>query len=122
MRSVIGNTLVLRDGAPWLSLGTPGNVHCTIPQVLSSILDFGLAPPEAEDRPRMLPLEDDYTLSIESGIGEPVVSGLAKLGILVDPLPRYDYHMGSFQMSWRDADGMLHGIAGPRRSGKAAGL
>jgi gamma-glutamyltranspeptidase/glutathione hydrolase len=122
MRSVIGNTLVLRDGAPWLSLGTPGNVHCTIPQVLSSILDSGMAPPEAEDRPRMLPLQDDYTLSIESGIGEPVVTGLAKLGILVDPLPRYDYHMGSFQMSWRDADGMLHGIAGPRRSGKAGAV
>jgi gamma-glutamyltranspeptidase / glutathione hydrolase len=28
MRSVIGNTIVLRDGKPWWSLGSPGNVHC----------------------------------------------------------------------------------------------
>jgi gamma-glutamyltranspeptidase / glutathione hydrolase len=122
MRSVIGNTLVLRNGRPWLSLGSPGNVHCTVPQVLSNVLDFGLDPPAAEDAPRMLPLGDDYTLSIESRIPETVVAGLAKLGILVDPLPGYDYHMGSFQMSWRDEDGLLHGIAGPRRSGKAGGL
>jgi gamma-glutamyltranspeptidase / glutathione hydrolase len=40
----------------------------------------------------------------------------------VDPLPSYDYHMGSFQMSWRDGDGRLHATAGPRREGKAAGF
>ena len=34
LTSVIGNTIVLHDGRPWISLGTPGNVHCTIPQML----------------------------------------------------------------------------------------
>src|SRR5262249_38754441 len=34
MRSVIGNTIVLKDGKPVWSLGSPGNVHCTVPQVL----------------------------------------------------------------------------------------
>lgn len=122
MRSVIGNTLVLRDGKPWWSLGSPGNVHCTVPQVLSNVLDYGLDPYAAEDAPRMLPLEDDYRLSVESRLGPGVVEGLARLGILVEPLPRYDYHMGSFQMSWRGEDGRLYGAAGPRRAGSAAGL
>jgi gamma-glutamyltranspeptidase/glutathione hydrolase len=122
MRSVIGNTIVFKEGKPVWSLGTPGNVFCTIPQVLLNRLDYGMDPYEAEDAPRMLPMTDDYKVPIESRIPESVVRGLAKLGVTVDPLPRYDYHMGSFQMSWRDEDGTLHASAGPRRSGVAAGF
>ncbi|MDP9102073.1 MAG: gamma-glutamyltransferase [Actinomycetota bacterium] len=121
VRSVLSNTLVLRDGRPWLALGSPGNVHCTVPQVLSGILDHGLDPYEAEDAPRCLPFEDNYTISVESRVNDSVATDLAKLGVLLNPLPRYDYHMGSYQMSWRDEDGTLHGSTGPRREGKVAG-
>ena len=69
-RSIIGSTLVLRDGHPWLSLGTPGNVYGTMPQVLSNILDYGMEPYEAAVQPRMDPLRDDYVLEIESRIPE----------------------------------------------------
>jgi len=122
MRSVIGNTLVLREGRPVWSLGTPGYPHRTVTQVLLNRLGYGLDPSEAEDAPRMFPLTDDYRLPIESRISESVVAGLARLGVLVDPRPRYDYHMGSFQMCWRDDDGTLHAAAGPRRAGSAAGF
>lgn len=122
MRSVIGNTMVFKAGKPWLSLGSPGNVHCTVPQVLSNILDYGMEPYPAIDKPRMLPIEEDYKIAIESRIDPSVVKGLAKMGVLVKPLPRYDYHMGTFQTSWRDADGTLHSTAGPRRAGKADGF
>jgi gamma-glutamyltranspeptidase/glutathione hydrolase len=122
MRSVIGNTIVFEDGKPVWSLGTPGNVFCTVPQVLLNRLDYGMDPYEAEDAPRMLPLTDDYRLPIESRISEEVVCDLTRLGVLVDPLPRYDYHMGSFQMSWRGDDGLLHASTGPRRAGVAAGF
>lgn len=122
MRSVIGNTIVLRDGKPWWSLGSPGNVHCTVPQVLSNVLDYGMDPYDAEDAPRMLPLGDDYKLPIESRVAPEVVADLAKLGVLVDPLPRYDYHMGTFQMSWRGEGEKLRATAGPRRAGSAAGF
>jgi gamma-glutamyltranspeptidase/glutathione hydrolase len=120
MRQVIGNTLVLHEGRPWWSLGSPGNVYCTVPQVLSNVLDFGMDPYAAEDSPRMLPLEDDYSIEVESRLEAGVVEGLAALGVRVNPLPDYDYHMGSYQMSWRDADGTLFGTAGPRRAGSAA--
>ena len=33
IRSPIGNTLVLRNGEPWLALGTPGNVFTTVPML-----------------------------------------------------------------------------------------
>jgi gamma-glutamyltranspeptidase/glutathione hydrolase len=122
MRSTMANTIVLKDGKPVLSLGSPGNVHCTVPQVLSNVLDYGMDPYRAEDAPRLLPLTDDYKVSVESRIPPTVVAGLAAKGVLVTPLPRYDWHMGSYQMSWRGEDGLLHGSAGPRRAGEAAAL
>ena len=94
----IGNTIVLKDGSPWLSLGTPGNVHVTPPQVLANILDFNMDPYEASVVPRMLALRDDYVLEIESRIPASVVEGLVKMGIWVKPLPHYDWHMGSYQI------------------------
>lgn len=121
MRSVMSNTMVLRDGRPWLQLGSPGNVHCTVPQVLSNVLDHGMTPYDAEDAPRMLPLEDNYTLSVESRLPQHVVAGLHRMGVVVNPLPEYDYHMGSYQMCYRDDEG-LKSVTGPRRAGAAGGV
>jgi gamma-glutamyltranspeptidase/glutathione hydrolase len=123
LRCVIGNTIVLKDGKPVLSLGSPGNVHVTVPQVLSNVLDFGMEPPDAAIAPRMLSLRDDYTLEVESRLGEGVVAGLAKMGITVNALPEYDYHMGSYQMSWRDEKtGLVNSCTDPRRAGLAGGF
>ncbi len=123
VRSVIGNTIVLRNGRPCLSLGTPGNVHVTVPQVLLNILEFGMDPYEASGAPRMLSLRDDYVLEVESRIPGSVVAGLAKMGIRVKPLPLYDFHMGSYQICWRDEKtGLLNSSADPRRAGMAGGF
>jgi gamma-glutamyltranspeptidase/glutathione hydrolase len=123
MRSVIGNTIVLKDGKPMLSMGTPGNVHCTIPQMLSTVLDYGKDPYEAAGLPRMLPMRDDYTIEIESRIEERVLRDLVKLGAKLKPLPPYDFHMGSFQQAWRDQHtGLLNASSDPRRAGMAGGI
>jgi gamma-glutamyltranspeptidase/glutathione hydrolase len=122
IKSVIGNTIVLRDGRPWLALGTPGKVHVTVPQVLSSILDYGMAPHEAAVQPLMLSLSDDYVLTVESRVPQSVVNDMAKKGVYVKPHPAFDWHMGAFQMCWEDADGTLHSFADPRRAGAAASL
>jgi gamma-glutamyltranspeptidase/glutathione hydrolase len=121
-RGVIGHTFVLKDGRPVWSLGTPGMPLWTLPQVLLNGLDYDMDPYAAEDTPRMFGLTDDYRVPVESRISTDVIDGLASLGILVDPWPGYDYHMGSFQMNWRDPDGTLHGSAGPRRAGSADGF
>ncbi|RIQ34055.1 gamma-glutamyltransferase [Jiangella rhizosphaerae] len=121
VRTVMGNTLVLRDGRPWLALGTPGKVEATVPQVLSNVLDFGMTPDGAEAAALMTPLGDDYTLPMEMAVAPEVPAGLAALGIRVRPLGLTNWHLGSFQMCWRAADGSLRGGAGARREGKAAG-
>src|SRR5262249_44740063 len=89
VRSPLGNTIVCKDGKPVWSLGSPGNVYCTVPQVLLNRLSYGMDPYEAEDAPRMLPITDDYKLAVESRVSPQAASGLARLGVLLDPLPKY---------------------------------
>jgi len=123
MRSVMGNTIVLKDGKPVLSMGTPGNVHCTIPQVLSNIIDYGKDPYEAVVLPRMLPMRPDYTIEMETRLSEKVLRDVVKLGAKLKPLPPFDFHMGSFQQAWRDPKtGSLSASSDPRRAGVADGF
>ncbi len=123
MRSVMSNTIVFKGGRPVLSLGSPGNVHCTVPQMLSNNLDYHFDPYEAGVLPRMLPMRDDYTIEIESRIPTATLKDLARLGAKLKPLPPYDFHMGSYQQAWRDsATGFLNAATDPRRGGQAGGL
>lgn len=123
MRSVMSNTMVLKDGKPYLSLGSPGNVHCTVPQMISNVLDYSFDPYDAAGLPRMLPMRDDCTIEIETRIPERVLRDLARLGARLSPLPPYDFHMGSYQQAWRDSrTGLLNASTDPRRGGRAGGI
>lgn len=123
MRSVMSNTLVLKGGKPYLSLGSPGNVHCTVPQMISNVLDYNYNPYEAAVLPRMLPMRDDNTIQIETRIPERVLRDLARIGAKLSPLPPYDFHMGSYQQAWRDVNtGLLNASTDPRRAGRAGGI
>jgi gamma-glutamyltranspeptidase/glutathione hydrolase len=121
-RHAIANTLVLRDGTPWLAMGSPGDCIFTVPQVLLNILEFRLDPYSAADAPRFYPLGDDGTLEVENRIPESVISALLQRGILVRPLGTYGW-MGSMQIVWYDKiSGGYGGVADPRRLGKAQGF
>jgi len=121
MRNILGNTFVMKDGSPWLALGTPGNVYATVAQMLVNILDFGMTPQAASDAPRMLPIGDDYTLSIESRLEARTVLDLTALGISLAPMPGWDWNQGSFQMCWREGRDLVAG-ADFRRTGQAAAI
>ena len=121
MRNILGNTFVMKDGAPWLALGTPGNVYATVAQMLVNILDFGMTPQAASDAPRMLPIADDYTLSIESRLEARTVLDLTALGVSLAPMPGWDWNQGSFQMCWREGSDLVAG-ADFRRTGQAAAI
>lgn len=121
MRNILGNTFVMRDGKPWLALGTPGNVYATVAQMLVNILDFEMTPDVASDMPRMLPLEDDYGITVESRLSPEAVLGVTAMGLHLTPMPAWDWNMGSFQMCWRDGDDMV-ASADFRRTGVAGAL
>lgn len=122
MRNILGNTFVLRDGHPWLALGTPGNVYATVAQMLVNILDFGMDPAAASDAPRMLPLEDNYALTVESRISPEAVLGVTAMGLHLTPMPAWDWNQGSFQMCWIDQAGQLTAHADFRRTGVAGAI
>ncbi len=122
-RSTIGNTLVLKDGKPVFSAGSPGNIHNTLPQVLVQLLDFKRDPQAAVDAPRMLAMNEQRGIVIEDRLGPGVVADLHKLGLRVGVTPGYDAHMGSFSVIARDpATGMLTAVADPRRGAVADGI
>ncbi len=122
LRTIVGNSFVCRDGEPVYGLGTPGNVFCTVPQVLTNLLDFGMDPYAAIAAPRLLQLGEDGRIIVEDRIAPEAVDGLARLGVGVSVMPPNDWHMGSFQMCFRDAEGRLCATADPRRCGVADGI
>lgn len=122
-RCVIGNTMVFQDGRPIVSLGSPGNVHCTVPQVLTYLLDYKMSPYDAADAMRMLPMGEDGSVTIEDRISGAAIKDLAKLGVNTRAVGDYDWHMGSFQMCFRDEkSGAFGATADPRRCGVADGI
>ncbi|MCW4012473.1 MAG: gamma-glutamyltransferase [Candidatus Bathyarchaeota archaeon] len=116
----IANTMVTRDGVPWMCLGSPGDCIFTVPQVLYSILEHGWDHYAAIDAPRFWPIRDDWTLEVENRISSKVVSDLKQMGIMPRPLGEYHWAMGSMQTVWREGD-LLRGTADPRRLGVALG-
>jgi gamma-glutamyltranspeptidase/glutathione hydrolase len=119
---IAGSTFVLENGRPIIGLGTPGTPNRTVPQVLANILFFGMDPYQASLAPRFWPLEDNYSLSVESRIPSEVVAGLARKGIQVKPLAPYEWRTGSFQVCWSDpGSGRVNASTDPRRAGWADG-
>ncbi|HWG71496.1 MAG TPA: gamma-glutamyltransferase [Steroidobacteraceae bacterium] len=122
-RCIIGNTLVFKNSRPVLSAGSPGNVHCTVPQVLAYALDFKLDPYAAVDAPRMLPMSEARGIVVEDRLGAGVVEDLHRLGVRVAVCPGYDYHMGSFSVIAREQDTDDYtAVADPRRCAVADGV
>ena len=80
-----------------------------------------MTPQAASDAPRMLPIGDDYTLSIESRLAAGTVLDLTALGVSLAPMPGWDWNQGSFQMCWREGSDLVAG-ADFRRTGQAAAI
>jgi gamma-glutamyltranspeptidase/glutathione hydrolase len=116
-------SIIAKDGKPWMALGTPGSPGQPMVEVLVNIIEFGMNPKDAADAPRFWALNDDYELRIESRISDEVRKGLASRGIKIKDIKDYNWHTGSFQIVWRDANtGKFYGVSDPRRLGYAAGF
>lgn len=123
MRRALGSTIVLRDGRPAFSLGTPGNVYFTVPQVLTNLLDFRMEPYAAIDAPRLQPMGENGSITIEDRISRDTVKRLRAAGAGVQVVPAYQWAMGAFQMCFRDpTNGQLCATTDPRRCGLASGI
>jgi gamma-glutamyltranspeptidase / glutathione hydrolase len=81
-RSSIAPTIVLRDGKPFLALGSPGgaSIITTVAQVLLNRLDFGMTLPEAIAAPRLSQRNSATTQSEAAFDGTPEKAALEARG------------------------------------------
>lgn len=108
--AVDGDGLVLAAGAAG---GT--RINSALVQVLAAILDEGVAPREAVERPRLHRVEN--TVHTEPGVAEPALEALERAGYEVRRWPGRHHYFGGVSVVGRA------GAAGdPRRDGGAASL
>ncbi len=125
------SVLALRDGRPWLGLGTPSYPPPYVTLILLNLLAYGMDLQGAIEAPRFR-LDPEAKgprggwlpgkLTTETRLPRETLDGLKALGIEVAPLGDFNWHVGSVQAVLRDpATGALTGAADPRRGGHAAG-
>ncbi|MBC8426448.1 gamma-glutamyltransferase [bacterium] len=119
-RSSLTPTLLFRDGAPFMSLGSPGagRIISTVAQVIVNIADYGMDLQPANDAPRVFCDKNDDFLYLEARVGEDVPGLLARKGHTVFVLGDMDLFFGGVQMTaiW-PGTGELLGSADARRGG-----
>ena len=116
-------SMVLKDGKPWLSLGTPGYPPQPVTEVLINVLEYDMDPKKAVETARFWqPSDNGKTVRIESRITDEVRKGMKSNGFKLVELTDYNWHTGSVQVIWRDEEGRLHGVTDPRRLGYAEGF
>jgi gamma-glutamyltranspeptidase / glutathione hydrolase len=78
--------MILREGRPWVAIGTPGGhtIPQTTPQMVIQLLDFGRSLQEAVDAPRMAFAEPDRLL-VEEAFGAQAIAALEARGHRVVP-------------------------------------
>lgn len=81
-RSSIAPTIVLRDGRPWLALGSPGgaSIITTVAQILVNRVDFGMTLPEAIAAPRLSQRNAATTQTEAAFVGTPDAAALEARG------------------------------------------
>ena len=121
--SSMSPTLILKDGKPFATLGSPGGkrIITTMALLISNLVDYDMGIQTAINAPRFNNYESG-PLKIEARIPENVREALKLKGHKLDIRKDFDLYFGGAQGIVIDPDtGMLHGGADPRRDGKALG-
>ncbi|GAW37293.1 putative gamma-glutamyltransferase YwrD [Roseovarius sp. A-2] len=123
--------LALKDGKPWLALGTPGgDVQVqAMTQVLLNLLDGGLSPADAVRAPRVATYafpgsfapHDVHPNKVlyEFDLHPDQIADLKARGHDLEPWPAATWIAGGICLALRDDNG-IYAVADPRRAGSAA--
>jgi len=132
--SSMSPTIVLRDGAPFLALGTPGGkrIFAAVAQAILNVIDHGMTLQEAVEAPRVWTQGADLELEGVFPDLDRLQQVLNALGHRTTPVARVAGGMNGVLV---DAHGLLHGAAcwradgvplgisgGPARPGTASGI
>ncbi len=121
--SSMSPTIVLKDGKPFMVLGSPGatKIISTVSQVISRVIDHKMGMQEAIDTPRLWD-NTSNKINVETRISDETIKQLEAMGHKVNKTSEWDRGMGSVQGVLYKSNGTLEGGADPRRDGKALGL
>ncbi|MDT8903030.1 gamma-glutamyltransferase [Anaeroselena agilis] len=120
--SSMSPTIVLKDGKPFMTLGTPGGprIITTVSQIIIDVIDFKMDLQTAINDPRMYN-PNASVAQLEKPIDEATVNELMGWGHKVNLRPELSLYFGGAQGIMILPDGRLHGAADPRRLGQAFG-
>ena len=125
MLSSMAPTIVLRDEAPFLCLGSPGGTRIfpAICQALVNVIDFGMSVQQAMEAPRVwtmgVPGTPEGKLHVEPELGEETLDELRRRGHDVLLVPKVAGGMNGVMVS---DDGLMHGSACWRADGTPMGV
>jgi gamma-glutamyltranspeptidase/glutathione hydrolase len=117
-------TIILKDGHPIYTLGTPGGdlIISTVAQVIINLLDFRMSLRDAVYAPRMFSIHSQREMEMENRFPPASVSLLESLGHEVKRSEPFRAYFGAVQSIALDPQtGTLIGCSDPRRSGAAVG-
>jgi gamma-glutamyltranspeptidase/glutathione hydrolase len=116
-------TIVMRNGRPWVAIGTPGGhtIGQTVPQMVMNLIDFRMDIARAIAAPRISFVEPDQ-LAFENGIAEAVRRDLSAMGHTIQ-LTRAIGNATGLTIEYDSAGRVvrLAGAADPRGQGRAIG-
>jgi gamma-glutamyltranspeptidase/glutathione hydrolase len=116
-------TIIMRDGRPWVAIGTPGGhtIGQTVPQMVMNLIDFRMDVLQAISAPRISFAEPDNLL-VEDRIPEAVRKELEARGHKIRVVPSLgNAHGLTIEYDAAGRVSRLTGAADPRGTGKAAG-
>ena len=121
--SSIAPTIILKDGQPFLTIGTPSGSRIigTLAQIIVNIIDFNMSLQDAINEPRFHVTKEK--LQIESRVAEDDLTKLKEIGYDIQTHPGLDKYFGGAQGVMYDSqNNTLTGAADPRRGGAVEGL
>ena len=120
MVSSMSPTIVMKDGKPFMALGTPGatRIFPSVLQAIVNVIDHGMTLQEAVEAPRIW--TQGQALEVEPGISEGVREGLQAMGHDVEVTPRVAGGMNGVMFD--HAEGVIRGAACYRADGVPAGF
>ncbi len=123
-RSSISPTLILKDGKPFMILGSPGaaRIICTVVELIVDAIDFNMNVYDANWAPRFYCQKYEDYLYLEGGISKEVQTDLERMGHTIRVYSDRDLFFGGAQLIYVDpVTGLYYGSADKRRGGKAIG-
>lgn len=115
--------IVLRDGKPWVAIGTPGGhtILQTVPQMVMNLIDFRMDIQQAIAAPRISFAEPDV-ISVDNGVPESVRKELSAMGHNIRVRSLGNAHGLTIEYDAKGKPIRFTGGADPRGEGAAIGL